>query len=68
MSGWINHRFELEKDVRKQRHIVCSIFPEKLHFDGERYGTPEVNPAAEAIRLINSKLFAKEKRKKAIFR
>ncbi len=40
----------------KQRHILSSIFPEKIDFDGVELRTPKVNKIAHAIWLINSKL------------
>ena len=43
------------------------MFPEKLTFDGERYGTPKVNLIAEAIWPINNELPAKEEGKEPSF-
>lgn len=50
-------------DVKKQRHMVCSLFPEKLEFDGLRYRTLRPNAITDIILLINSKLCEKEKGK-----
>ncbi|RKR81846.1 DNA invertase Pin-like site-specific DNA recombinase [Mucilaginibacter gracilis] len=42
--------------LQKQRHILCSLFPEKIEFDGEGHRTPRVNTIAKAIWLINNEL------------
>lgn len=57
----------LEADTATKRHIIGSIYPEKLCFDGSGYRTARVNEAAELIYLINSKLTAKKNRTKLDF-
>ena len=42
--------------IKKQRHILCSLFPEKIDFDGVEHRTPRTNCIARTIWLINSKL------------
>ncbi|MES2458858.1 MAG: recombinase family protein [Bacteroidota bacterium] len=46
----------LKADVKRQRHIVSSLYPEKLHFDGLTYRTPKPNVVIDAILLINREL------------
>lgn len=43
-------------EVKKQRHIVSSLFPEKLDFDGEQHRTPRINIVVRAIWMINGLL------------
>jgi site-specific DNA recombinase len=43
-------------EIMKQRHILSSLFPEKIDFDGTEHRTPRVNIIAKSIWLINSKL------------
>jgi site-specific DNA recombinase len=50
-------------DVKKQRHIVSSLFPEKLDFDGVEHRTLKYNVIGEAIYLINSLLCDKKEGK-----
>ncbi len=52
-----------DADVVKRREIVSSIFQEKICFDGMQYRTLSVNPVAEAIFLINNKLYSLKNRK-----
>jgi site-specific DNA recombinase len=47
-------------DIKKQRHIVSSLFPEKLDFDGVEHRTLKYNVIGEAIYLINSLLREKK--------
>jgi site-specific DNA recombinase len=41
-------------DVKKQRHIISSLFPEKLDFDGVQHRTSQYNVVTEVIYLINN--------------
>lgn len=50
-------------DVRKQRKMVSSIYPGKLHFDGLQYRTLYTNVITDAIFLINSTLEGNKKGK-----
>jgi hypothetical protein len=43
------------------RHIVSSLFPEKLDFDGVEHRMPKYNAISEAIWLINSILEEKKR-------
>jgi site-specific DNA recombinase len=45
--------------VEKQRHIVSSLFPEKINFDGFEHRTPKINIVVKVIYLINSALEGK---------
>ncbi|WP_238381682.1 recombinase family protein [Mucilaginibacter pedocola] len=58
----LTERFKFA-DIKKKRQMVCSLFPEKLLFDGEAYRTPRPNLAAEAILLINNVLSGNKKGK-----
>ncbi|MDB5129789.1 recombinase family protein [Mucilaginibacter sp.] len=49
-------------NVNQKRHLIGSIFPEKLCFDGSTYRTGKINEAASLIYLINSKIQAKKNR------
>jgi site-specific DNA recombinase len=49
-------------NVNQKRHLIGSIFPEKLCFDGSIYRTGKINEAASLIYLINSKIQAKKNR------
>jgi len=53
----------LSAEIKKQRHMVCSLFPEKLEYDGYMFRTPRPNAVGELILLINSGLSGKEKGK-----
>ena len=43
-------------DIKKQRHIISSLYPEKLDFDGEEHRTPRYNIIGQVIYLINNYL------------
>jgi site-specific DNA recombinase len=47
-------------DTKRQRHILSSLFPEKLDFDGVEHRTPKTNVLSEAIYLINNVLSEKK--------
>ncbi|MEO6524953.1 MAG: recombinase family protein [Mucilaginibacter sp.] len=47
-------------DTKRQRHILSSLFPEKLDFDGAEHRTPKTNVLAEVIYLINNMLDKKK--------
>jgi site-specific DNA recombinase len=53
----------LSADVKKQRHMVCSLFPDKLEYDGERFRTPRPSAIVELILLINNELSGNKKGK-----
>ena len=42
--------------LQKQRHILSSLFPEKIEFDGVQHRTPRTNIIARSIWLINNDL------------
>ncbi|HVW94380.1 MAG TPA: recombinase family protein [Mucilaginibacter sp.] len=63
----LDERFK-NADIKKKRQMVCSLFPEKVEFDGERYRTPRPNLAAEAILLINRELKGNKKGKEAYYK
>jgi site-specific DNA recombinase len=52
-------------DVKKQRHVISSLFPEKLVFDGVQHRTFKYNVVAEVIYLIN-KMLAENKNGKTL--
>jgi len=54
-------------NVNQKRHLIGSIFPEKLCFDGLVYRTEKINEAAALIYLINNKIQAKKNRTKLDF-
>lgn len=58
----LNKLFE-NADIKKQRHIVSSLFPENIDFDGKVLRTPRTNVIAQAIYIINSKLEGNKKGK-----
>ena len=39
---------------KRQRHILSSLFPEKLTFDGVEHRTPKTNIIVDVIYLINN--------------
>ena len=39
----------MEANMERKRHLIGSIFPEKLVFDGLEHRTPRIN---EAVRLL----------------
>ncbi len=47
-------------DITMKRHIISSMFPEKLQFDGMLLRTPEVCDPLSLILLINSGLKSKK--------
>jgi hypothetical protein len=47
-------------DREGKRAIIGSMYPEKLHFDGEQHRTARVNVVADAIYLISSTLRGKK--------
>ena len=49
-----------EADIEQKRHIIGSIFPENLTFDGTVYRTKRLNEAVKYIYLINNKLTPKK--------
>ncbi len=42
--------------LQKQRHILCSLFPEKIDFEGVEHRTPRTNVTAKTISLINNEI------------
>lgn len=50
----------LNADIRHQRDIIGSLFPEKWFFDGLVHRTEKLNEAALIIYLINNKLVNKK--------
>ena len=42
--------------LEKQRHILSSLFPEKIDFDGAQHRTPRTNSIAHIIWVINKEL------------
>lgn len=44
----------LRAEIKKQRHMVCSLFPDKLEYDGQRFRTPRPNAVNELILLITT--------------
>ncbi len=51
-------------DTEGKRAITCSMFPEKLVFDGTAFRTPRLNSIAEFIFLTNKALSKKKDRHK----
>ncbi len=49
-------------DSEGKRAIIGSMYPEKLHFDGEQHRTARVNVVAEAIYLLSNNLRGKKRR------
>jgi DNA invertase Pin-like site-specific DNA recombinase len=54
-------------DLKRQRGVIGSFFPEKLTFDGSKVRTARVNEIVLNIALINRKLKAKKNWTKADF-
>jgi len=57
----------LSAEVKKQRHMVCSLFPDKLEYDGERFRTLRPNVITDLILLINNELSANKQGKYCSF-
>ena len=65
----LSHLDELYKDgdVKKKRAIVCSIYPEKLVFDGFHYRTTRLNEVVGLIYKLDADLGKIKNRKEGEF-
>jgi site-specific DNA recombinase len=51
----------VQGDLETKRKIACSIYPEKMVFDGSVFQTPKINPIANYIFMINKELGKKKR-------